>query len=107
MSKISIASRTICWRHFWRQLRLVFADARLDTLFLAIPISWKATLQQYAGRLYRLHGNKRFVQVYDYVDNYVPMLARMCERRLKGYSTIGYVIEQETPPPHPPSVARP
>jgi superfamily II DNA or RNA helicase len=72
-----------------------FDDARLDTLFLAMPISWKGTLQQYVGRLHRLHDNKRFVQVYDYVDSYVLMLARMYERRLKGYSTIGYVIEQE------------
>ena len=70
-----------------------FDDARLDTLFLAMPISWKGTLQQYVGRLHRLHDNKRFVQVYDYVDNYVPMLARMYERRLKGYGAIGYVIE--------------
>ena len=54
-----------------------FDDARLDTLFLAMPISWKGTLQQYVGRLHRLHDNKRFVQVYDYVDNYVLMLARM------------------------------
>ena len=80
-----------------------FDDARLDTLFLAMPISWKGTLQQYVGRLHRLHDNKRFVQVYDYVDNYVLMLARMYERRLKGYSTIGYVIEQETSPPYPPA----
>jgi superfamily II DNA or RNA helicase len=79
-----------------------FDDARLDTLFLAMPISWKGTLQQYVGRLHRLHDNKRFVQVYDYVDNCVPMLARMYERRLKGYGAIGYVIEQETFPPHPP-----
>ena len=63
-----------------------FDDARLDTLFLAMPISWKGTLQQYVGRLHRLHDNKRFVQVYDYVDDYVLMLARMYERRLKGYS---------------------
>lgn len=69
-----------------------FDDARLDTLFLAMPISWKGTLQQYVGRLHRLHDSKRVVQVYDYVDNYVPMLARMYERRLRGYSTIGYVI---------------
>ena len=80
-----------------------FDDARLDTLFLAMPISWKGTLQQYVGRLHRLHNNKRFVQVYDYVDNYVLMLARMYERRLKGYSTIGYVIEQETLPPGSPT----
>ena len=71
-----------------------FDDARLDTLFLAVPISWKGTLQQYVGRLHRLHDNKCVVQVYDYVDNGVPMLARMYERRLKGYSTIGYTIEQ-------------
>ncbi len=73
-----------------------FDDARLDTLFLAMPISWKGTLQQYVGRLHRLHDNKRFVQVYDYVDSYVPMLARMYGRRTKGYGAIGYVIEQET-----------
>jgi superfamily II DNA or RNA helicase len=71
-----------------------FDDARLDTLFLAMPISWKGTLQQYAGRLHRLHDNKEVVQVYDYVDDRIPMLARMYERRLKGYSGIGYAIEQ-------------
>jgi superfamily II DNA or RNA helicase len=48
-----------------------FDDARLDTLFLATPISWKGTLQQYMGRLHRLHEGKQFVHVYDYVDNYV------------------------------------
>jgi superfamily II DNA or RNA helicase len=73
-----------------------FDDARLDTLFLAMPISWKGTLQQYAGRIHRLHDNKRIVQVYDYIDNGVPMLARMYERRLKGYSAIGYAIDQAT-----------
>jgi superfamily II DNA or RNA helicase len=84
-----------------------FDDARLDTLFLAMPISWKGTLQQYVGRLHRLLADKRFVQVYDYVDGYVLMLARMYERRLKGYAAIGYVIEQETIPPCPPAVAHP
>jgi superfamily II DNA or RNA helicase len=74
-----------------------FDDARLDTLFLAMPISWKGTLQQYVGRLHRLHDNKRVVQVYDYVDNCVPMLARMYERRLNGYSAIGYSIEEAAP----------
>ena len=71
-----------------------FDDARLDTLFLAMPVSWKGTLQQYAGRLHRLHENKRVVQVYDYVDDGVRMLARMYERRLKGYNSIGYSIDQ-------------
>jgi hypothetical protein len=46
------------------------------------------------------------VQVYDYVDGYVLMLARMYERRLKGYAAIGYAIEQKTIPPHPPAAAR-
>jgi len=74
-----------------------FDDARLDTLFLAMPISWKGTLQQYVGRLHRLHDNKRVVQVYDYVDDWVPMLERMYERRLKGYSSIGYTVDPEVP----------
>ena len=70
-----------------------FDDARLDTLFLAMPISWRGTLQQYVGRLHRLHENKQVVQVYDYVDESVPMLARMFARRLRGYSAIGYGVE--------------
>ena len=69
-----------------------FDDARLDTLFLAMPISWKGTLQQYVGRLHRLHDNKRVVEVYDYVDANVRMLARMYDRRLKGYSDMGYKV---------------
>ncbi len=71
-----------------------FDDSRLDTLFLAMPISWKGTLQQYVGRLHRLHDNKQVVQVYDYVDTHVLMLARMYERRLKGYSAIGYRVQE-------------
>ena len=69
-----------------------FDDARLDTLFLAMPISWKGTLQQYVGRLHRLHTNKREVQVYDYVDVQIPVLKRMYERRCKGYRALGYSI---------------
>jgi superfamily II DNA or RNA helicase len=69
-----------------------FDDARLDTLFLAMPISWKGTLQQYVGRLHRLHDAKRVVRVYDYVDSNVPMLARMYAHRLRGYGLIGYAI---------------
>ena len=70
-----------------------FDDARLDTLFLAMPISWRGTLQQYAGRLHRLHDNKRVVRIYDYVDLEVPMLARMYKKRLKGYTAIGYSVQ--------------
>jgi superfamily II DNA or RNA helicase len=69
-----------------------FDDARLDTLFLAMPISWKGTLQQYVGRLHRLHDAKSVVRVYDYVDSNVPMLARMYARRQRGYGLIGYTI---------------
>ena len=72
-----------------------FDDARLDTLFLALPISWRGTLQQYAGRLHRLHGNKKEVRIYDYVDNNVPMLMRMYKRRIEGYGAMGYVIKIE------------
>jgi superfamily II DNA or RNA helicase len=67
-----------------------FDDARLDTLFLAMPISWRGTLQQYVGRLHRLHDNKRVAQVYDYVDIHVPTLMRMYKKRLRGYEAIGY-----------------
>ena len=62
---------------------------------LAMPVSWKGTLQQYVGPFHRLHDNKRFVQVYDYVDSYIPMLSRMYERRRKGYGGTGYKIESE------------
>jgi superfamily II DNA or RNA helicase len=69
-----------------------FDDARLDTLFLTMPISWRGTLQQYVGRLHRLHENKREVLVYDYADVLVPMLARMYKKRLAGYSALGYIV---------------
>ncbi|WP_083511929.1 DEAD/DEAH box helicase [Alicyclobacillus acidiphilus] len=67
-----------------------FDDERLDTLFLVLPISWKGTLQQYAGRLHRIYDLKEEVQIYDYVDDCVPMLSRMYQKRLKGYQAMGY-----------------
>jgi superfamily II DNA or RNA helicase len=72
-----------------------FDDSRLDTLFLTMPISWHGTLQQYVGRLHRIHHGKRVVRVYDYVDAQVPMLARMYDKRLRGYRAFGYAIETE------------
>ncbi len=69
-----------------------FDDARLDTLFLALPVSWRGTVQQYAGRLHRLHDRKRAVTVFDYVDALVPILARMHQKRLRGYAAIGYSV---------------
>ncbi len=71
-----------------------FDDARLDTLFLALPVSWRGVLAQYAGRLHRLHENKKEVIVYDYADLNVPMLAKMYDRRRLGYRRIGYVVEE-------------
>ena len=67
-----------------------FDDARLDTLFLALPVSWKGTIVQYTGRLHRLHPGKREVPIFDYVDREVPVLLRMFEKRLRGYRAIGY-----------------
>ena len=72
-----------------------FDDARLDTLFLAMPISWRGTLQQYVGRLHRLHDNKRKVVVYDYVDGCVPVLSAMYSKRVRGYEAVGYQIQDD------------
>ena len=68
-----------------------FDDARLDSLFLALPVSWKGTLIQYSGRLHRPYARKTEVRIYDYVDRKVPILLRMFEKRLRGYRAMGYV----------------
>lgn len=81
-----------------------FDDARLDTLFLALPVSWKGTLVQYTGRLHRLHPGKSDVRIYDYADKHVPMLSRMFDRRLRGYKAIGY--KEEAGPPRAQSPER-
>ncbi|MHB8907777.1 MAG: TOTE conflict system archaeo-eukaryotic primase domain-containing protein [Syntrophales bacterium] len=75
-----------------------FDEPRLDTLFLAMPISWKGTLQQYAGRLHRLYEGKREVRIYDYIDIHVPMLEKMYHKRLAGYAAIGYKARAEIVP---------
>ena len=75
-----------------------FDEPRLDTLFLTMPISWKGTLQQYAGRLHRLCENKREVRIYDYIDIHVPMLEKMYHKRLAGYAAIGYKARAESVP---------
>lgn len=69
-----------------------FDDARLDTLFLVMPVSWKGTLAQYVGRLHRLHHAKIEVRIYDYVDCNVPMLNKMSEKRKIGYKSLGYTM---------------
>jgi superfamily II DNA or RNA helicase len=75
-----------------------FDDVRLDTLFLALPVSWKGTLVQYAGRLHRHRPEKREVRIYDYVDRNVPVLARMFEKRMKGYRALGYTKTSDEAP---------
>ena len=70
-----------------------FDDSRLDTLFLALPVSWRGIIAQYVGRLHRLHEGKQEVRVYDYADLNVPMLAKMFNRRCQGYEAVGYTIQ--------------
>ncbi|MFF2878110.1 DEAD/DEAH box helicase family protein [Gottfriedia sp. NPDC057991] len=74
-----------------------FDHARLDTLFLVMPLSWKGTLQQYVGRLHRVHDNKSKIKVIDYVDYKEPILKAMFNKRMKGYNSMGYrIIETES-----------
>ena len=67
-----------------------FDYPRLDTLFLALPISWKGLLTQYAGRLHREYEGKKDVRIYDYIDIHEPICDSMYRKRLKGYAAIGY-----------------
>src|SRR6202034_1306369 len=67
-------------------------DARLDTLFLTLPISWRGTLAQYAGRLQREHVNTREAVIYDYVDLDEPLLAKMAAKREAGYRALGFEV---------------
>ncbi len=72
-----------------------FDHAPLDTLVLAMPVSWKGTLQQYAGRLHREHADKVDVRIIDFVDAGHPALLRMWEKRQRGYRAMGYRIGLE------------
>ena len=67
-----------------------FDYPRLDTLFLALPISWKGLIAQYAGRLHRENEGKKDVRIYDYIDIHEPVCDSMYRKRLKGYASIGY-----------------
>lgn len=64
----------------------------LDTLLIATPISWDGSITQQAGRLHRSHEGKRQVEIFDYVDLSIPMLARMYQKRLKTYAKLGYEV---------------
>jgi superfamily II DNA or RNA helicase len=68
-----------------------FDDARLDTLFLTIPIAWRGTLARYVVRLHRQLDGKKDVLVVDYVDNTVPVLAPIAAKQRMGYRALGYV----------------
>lgn len=70
-----------------------FDEARLDTLFLAMPIAWKGTIAQYAGRLHRNYAGKEEVLIYDYVDVHIPVLERMYHKRLSAYRSVGYKVK--------------
>ena len=69
-----------------------FDHPPLDTLVLAMPVSWKGTLQQYAGRLHREHASKTEVRIIDFVDTGHPALLRMWDKRQRGYRAMGYRI---------------
>lgn len=72
-----------------------FDFPRLDTLFLAMPVSWKGILQQYAGRLHRDYAGKKEVIIYDYVDLRIKMLENMYHKRVRGYAAMGYRTRSE------------
>jgi superfamily II DNA or RNA helicase len=69
-----------------------FDDSRLDTLFLALPVSWKGTLVQYAGRLQRANTDKKEVRIYDYYDSNIPVFKSMFKKRMIGYKSMGYKV---------------
>jgi superfamily II DNA or RNA helicase len=72
-----------------------FDHPPLDTLVLAMPISWKGTLAQYAGRLHREHAGKTEVRIIDFVDTGHPALLRMWDKRQQGYRAMGYRMANE------------
>jgi superfamily II DNA or RNA helicase len=77
-----------------------FDHPALDTLILAMPVSWKGTLQQYAGRLHREHASKSDVRIIDFVDTGHPALLRMWDKRQRGYRAMGYKIGNNLQPTH-------
>ena len=73
-----------------------FDYPRLDTLLLALPISWKGNIAQYAGRLHRDYAGKNEVRIYDYVDIRIPICDSMYRKRLRGYAAVGYGVPKPT-----------
>ena len=65
---------------------------RLDTLMLALPVSWKGLIAQYTGRLHRNYPGKNETRIYDYIDLRVSVCDSMYRKRLQGYKAVGYSI---------------
>ncbi len=78
---------------------------QLDTLFLAFPIAFKGRVVQYVGRLLRVHGTKGDVELHDYLDQHVTVLARMHTKRLPAYKVLGFDTPLRTTPPESPDDA--
>jgi superfamily II DNA or RNA helicase len=64
----------------------------LSSLFLAMPLSFKGRLIQYAGRLHRASAGKNEVTIYDYVDRNIALGLAMFRKRLTTYRKMGYTI---------------
>jgi superfamily II DNA or RNA helicase len=82
-----------------------FDDPRLDTLLLTMPVAWKGTVIQYAGRLHRAHPAKRDIRIYDYVDSDVAVLRRMYAKRMRAYADMGYATDDQLAVPLDASLA--
>ena len=67
----------------------------LDTLFLALPVSWKGTLQQYIGRIVRNHESKKTIEVYDFVDSKIDRIEKMYIKRRRAYKNLGFTINSK------------
>lgn len=79
-------------QHIGKDVLAAYSEGR-KVLVLAMPISWKGTLQQYAGRLHREHVDKQDVRIYDYVEKDQPQLAGMWDKRQRGYRAMGYHVK--------------
>lgn len=67
-----------------------FDAPTLDTLFLVAPVSFDGLLVQCVGRVIRAAPGKTSVEVHDYHDVAVPLLASSLRRRMPGYRSLGF-----------------